>query len=96
MLRTQIYLPEELRKEIDSHRAQTGESLSDYLRKAAQERARAYKEKTVDLKKLAQQIAGSSKRSGLEAEKWTREIREERRLSDDRLAGRWHEAKRGN
>jgi negative regulator of replication initiation len=96
MLRTQIYLPEELRKEIDNHRAQTGESLSDYLRKAASERAKKHREKTVDLKKLASDIAGSSKRSSSEAEKWIKEIRDDRRLLDERLERRWQEAKRGN
>lgn len=96
MLRTQIYLPEELRKEIDNHRAQTGESLSDYLREAARERTKKHKEKAVDLKKLASDVAGSSKRSGSEAEIWIKEIRDYRRLSDDRLEKRWPEAKRGN
>lgn len=96
MLRTQIYLPEELRKEIDNQRALTGESLSDYLREAARERAKKHKEKTVDLKALAAEIAGSSKRSGSEAEKWIKEIRNERQSADERLKKRWQKVKRGN
>lgn len=35
-----------------------GESLSDYLRKAAQARAKEYKEKKISLKKLAAEITG--------------------------------------
>ena len=44
MLRTQIYLPEDLREKIDQQRAQTGESLSDYLREAEKERVVKTKE----------------------------------------------------
>ena len=34
--RTQIYLPEDLRQEIDRQRRLTGESLAEYLRSAAE------------------------------------------------------------
>ena len=54
------------------------------------------REKTVNLKKLAAETTGSSKRSSSEAEKGIKEIRDERRLSDERLERRWQEAKRGN
>lgn len=94
MLRTQIYLPEDLRKEIDKHRARTGESLAEYVRKAVDEKTRRERKKKVELKKLAAEVIGSLKISQVEAEKWIREIREDRRLSDERLEKRWSEAQK--
>jgi len=79
-LRTQIYLPEDLRKEIDRQRSLSGESLAEYLRKAAKERLKKDRKKKVDLKKLADEVVGSVKKgawSGVDVEKWQREIREE-------------------
>lgn len=38
MVKIQVDLSESLRKEIDKARAETGESISGYLRKALQER----------------------------------------------------------
>lgn len=81
MQRTQIYLPEELRKDIDRQRRQTGESLAEYLRKAAEERAKRGKQRKAELKKLAEELGKSVKKSGWEGIdilKWQREIRKDR------------------
>lgn len=92
--RTQIYLPEELRKDIDKLRSASGESLAEYVRKAMTERVENESKKKTDLKKLADEVVGSSSISDKEAIQWIKEIREERRLSDERLEKRWTEAKR--
>jgi len=91
--RTQIYLPNDLRQELERYRS--GESLSEYLRNAARERLKRQKKKKADLKKLADEVVGVAKglRSEKEIEKWEREIREDRRLSDERMLKRWKEAK---
>ena len=94
MQRTQIYLPEELRREIDRHRAQTGESLTDFLREAAKERLEAKRKKKADLKRLAEEVIGSLKITKKEADEWIKEIREDRRLSDERLEERWKQAQK--
>lgn len=83
MLRTQIYLPEDLRKEIDLARKRTGESLSDYLRKAAKDRAKKERKEKVNLKKLADEFIGSSTKTDAEIQDWLDWVREERRLSDE-------------
>ncbi|MBI2596580.1 ribbon-helix-helix protein, CopG family [Candidatus Daviesbacteria bacterium] len=83
MQRTQIYLPEELRREIDQHRKACGESLTDYLRKAAKERLEKDKKRKTDLKKLADEFIGCSKRTDEEIQEWLDWVREERRLSDE-------------
>lgn len=83
MLRTQIYLPEGLKKDIDAARSWTGESLSDYLRKAAQERTKKDKKRKIDLKKLAKEITSGVEKSGWEGiniVKWQREIRKDRKI----------------
>lgn len=90
--RTQIYLPSDLRQEIDRQRRQSGESLADYLREAAKERVEKEKKRKADLKKLAEEVIGSLKISEKEANEWIREIREDRRLSDERLEKRWAQA----
>lgn len=95
MLRTQIYLPEDLRKEIDLARRDTGESLSDYLRKAAEEKTDKDKKKKQDLKKLAEQFAEFAKnnpRTKASVERWAREVREDRRKEDEHWLQRWDEA----
>lgn len=83
MQRTQIYLPAELRREIDRSRRESGESLAEYIRKAAAERAKKDKKRKVDLKKLAEEFIGSSKRSDKEIQQWLDWVRDERRLSDE-------------
>lgn len=90
--RTQIYLPYELRRAIDRVRASSGESLAEYLRKGAEIKLKQDKKRKADLKKLADRFIGSSKRSDQEIQEWLDWVREERRLSDDRLEERWQKA----
>ena len=92
--RTQIYLPEELRREVDNLRKETNESLAEYAREAIKDRVKKDKKKKIDLKKLAMEVIGSLKISQEEANEWIREIREDRRLSDERLEKRWIEAQK--
>lgn len=87
--RTQIYLPYDLRREIDKARALSGESLAEYLRKGAEIKLKQDKKRKADLKKLADEVIGSLKISDDEAKQWIKEIREDRRLSDERLEKRW-------
>lgn len=82
-IRTQIYLPEDLRQEIDKDRSRSGESLAQYLRKAAEQRLEKQRKEKADLKKLAEEVIGSSNRSDQEIQEWLDWIREERRLSDE-------------
>lgn len=96
--RTQIILPKELRDAIEEQRRLSGESLAEYLRVAAQERLRREKKKKVDLKKLADEFVGAAKGSMTEkeVEEWIQEIREDRRLSDERMLKRWDDALRNS
>lgn len=82
--RTQIILPKTLREEIENQRKLTGESLAEYLRKAAEDRIKKEKKRKVDLKRLAEEVVGvaAGSRSKTEIAKWEREIRETRRLED--------------
>lgn len=82
MQRTQIYLPEDLRREIDKYRQAKGESMAEYTRKALEDRIKQQKKEKADLKKLADDAIGSLKITQEEAEEWIKEIREDRRLSD--------------
>lgn len=82
-IRTQIYLPEDLRQQIDKDRSESGESLAQYLRKAAEQRLEKQRTEKADLKKLAEEVIGSSNRSDQEIQEWLDWIREERRLSDE-------------
>lgn len=81
--RTQIYLPEDLRHKIDRQRRQTGESLAEYLRKAAEKRIEADRKRKTNLKKLAEEFIGSSRKSDKEINEWLDWVKEERRLSDE-------------
>lgn len=92
MQRTQIYLPEDLRKEIDRYRYSQGESMAEYTRKALEDRIKREKKEKTDLKKLADEVIGSLKISQDEARKWIKEIKKDRRLSDERLERRWAQA----
>lgn len=95
--RTQIILPKDLRLQIEIQRKLSGESLAEYLRIAAKERLEREKKKKADLKKLAEEIgnlARTNKRSKKEVEGWIREIREDRKRSDERMLKRWDEALR--
>lgn len=83
LIRTQIYLPDSLRREIDNHRASSGESLAEYLRGAAAERLKREKKRTGDLKKLASELGNLVTKSGwegIDVIKWQREIRQDRKL----------------
>lgn len=84
MLRTQIYLPSDLRQEIDRQRRQTGESLAEYIRKAAEEKVKKDKAKKAELKKLAELLGSVSKEEsgwkGINVIKWQREIRKDRKI----------------
>lgn len=92
--RTQIYLPAELRQAIDRDRRADGESLAEYLRKAAEQRLKNRKKQKADLKKLADEVIGSLKahRTKKEVLKWEREIRQDRKLADQQWMKRWDEA----
>lgn len=83
MQRTQIYLPEDLREEIDRLRKAHGESLADYLREAAKERVKKDKKRKIDLKKLAEEVTSGVKKSGwedIDIDKWQRELRKDRKI----------------
>lgn len=79
-MRTQIIIPQNLRKEIESARRATGESLAEYLRKAAQDRLERERKKSVNLELLARKI-GTVKKSGwegIDVLEWQRNMREDR------------------
>ena len=79
--RTQIYIPKSLRDDIDKARVHLGESLAEYLRKAALERLKKSNRQKVDLAKLADEIVGSVKNgawSEIDVDKWLREERQDR------------------
>ncbi len=83
MLRTQIYLPEDLRKEIDRLRRGGKESVTEYIRKATKERVEKDTKRKVDLKKLAEEVTSGVLESGWEGiniDKWQREIRKDRKI----------------
>ncbi len=80
MLRTQIYLPEDLRKEIDRARSLSGETRAEYLRKAAEEKLKKDKKKKADLKKLAEEVIGAvdpkkSAWAGIDVSQWQHNLR---------------------
>lgn len=82
-VRTQIYLPQDLRREIDRHRASNGETLAEYLRKAAKKRLESEQERDIKLKKLAAEFGKGVKKSGwegIDVIKWQREIRKDRKI----------------
>lgn len=81
--RTQIYLPEDLRRQIDEELCRTGESLAEYLRKIAREDLSKRKKEKVDLKKLADEFTSGVKKSGwegIDVLKWQRKIRKDRKI----------------
>lgn len=95
MQRTQIYLPKDLRKEIDSARRWSGKSLSDYLREAAKEKTAKDKKEKEKYKKLAKsfiEFAKNNPRTKESAEAWVKEVREDRRKEDEHWLKRWNEA----
>lgn len=90
--RTQIYLPSDLRQDIDRQRRQTGESLADYLREAAKQRLEKEKKKKADLKKLADAFIGSSTKTDAEIQEWLDWIQEEKRLVDEKIDAKWEDS----
>ncbi len=84
MNRTQVYLPGDLRSKIDQVRDVTGESLAEYLRRAAQERLERDQKGKADLKKLADEVVGGARgsRSIKDAQKWIKEIRAARQREE--------------
>lgn len=82
MQRTQIYLPSELRAEIEKRRRVSGESMAEYTRKALEERVKKEKKEKVDLEKLADGFIGSSTKNDAEIQQWLNDVREGRKLAD--------------
>ena len=83
MQRTQIYLPEDLRREIDKYRHTRGESVAEYTRQALEDRIKSEKRKKAELKKLAEELGNLVTKSGWEGInviKWQREIRKDRKI----------------
>jgi len=83
-VRTQIYLPRDLREEIDRLRAISGEGLAEYLREATRQRVqKEQKIKKVDLKTLAKKITSPKKSAwdGVDVVRWQRKIREDRDIN---------------
>jgi len=78
-LRTQIYLPKDLREQIDKDRLVTGESLAEYLRKAAKLRVKKEKKKKQDLKKLVEEIFSKPIKNGawegVDVNRWHHDFR---------------------
>lgn len=83
MLRTQIYLPEELRRDIDRITKDSNQSLAEYARNAIEKEVKKDKKRKVDLGKLADAFIGSSTKTDAEIQEWLDWVREERRLSDE-------------
>ncbi len=82
-IRTQIYLPEDLRRDIDTLRGEKNESMAEYIRRATKERVEKEKKRKVDLKKIAEEVTSGVKKSGWEGidiDKWQREIRKDRKI----------------
>jgi len=95
MLRTQIYLPKDLREKIDRQRASSGESLADYLRKAAEDRVEKDEKKKENLKKLAEEVFGKTRKNPISekrANEWIKQIRKDRELEDKHLDEKWAKA----
>lgn len=87
--RTQIYLPYDLRREIDKARSLSGQSLAEYTRKALERSLLREQSVKTDLRKLANRVIGSLKISQGEAKQWIQEIRKDRKRADERLEARW-------
>ena len=91
--RTQIYLPEDLRNEIEKQRGLTNESLAEYLRTAAKERLKREKRRKKDSEKLADEFSAFVKsnqgKSGWEGVYSYKEIRRMRQEEDKHWLKRW-------
>lgn len=83
-VRTQITLTQILKNEVETIASEKGESLSEYLRKAAIIRLLLEKQEKEDLSKLADKVIGSIKaenhpnwKTKADIYAWSRKIREE-------------------
>lgn len=84
VIRTQITLTQNIKKLVEDHARDQGESLSEYLRKAAMVRLLVENNDQIDLKKLAGRVIGSVDlkkhpewRNEKEVQKWVRNLRSE-------------------
>lgn len=80
MKRTQIYLPDELRKQIDEARAITGQSLSAFLRDSVKFKIKKMKIKKKSINEEVAELLDSldPKKSGwhgIDPVKWQRKMR---------------------
>ena len=82
-IRTQITLTRELKKLVDQQTSLTGESMSQYLRRAALLRLHLEQSEKTSLKELASKIIGSINlkthpnwKSKASVQTWSRKIRE--------------------
>lgn len=95
--RTQIYLPSDLREDIDRERRLTGESLGEFLRAGARERLKEKRKRKKDLEKLAESIASlKPSKTRKEVDAWIKEIRRDREESDKRMEDRWEKARQAS
>lgn len=83
-VRTQITLTEKLKKLVEKYAKERGESLSEYLRKAASLRVLLEKEEEKDLDVIASRLIGSLDlrkhpewQPKQKLQKWVRRIRQE-------------------
>lgn len=81
--RTQIYLPSDLKRDVNHLRRVSGESMAEYIRKATKERVEKDKKEKQALKKLASELGSLVTKSGwegIDVIKWQREIRKDRKI----------------
>jgi len=81
--RTQIYLPSDLKRDVNYLRRISGESMAGYIRKATLERVEKDKQEKQALKKLASELGNLVTKSGwegIDVIKWQREIRKDRKI----------------
>lgn len=79
--RTQIILPKDLREKVDQVISKTGESMAQYLRRAAVAQLEREQNHFADLKKLANDVIGSVSNKSLSKDKvlkWQRQMRKDR------------------
>lgn len=93
MLRTQIYLPEELRRDIDRITKDSNQSLAEYARNAIEKEVKKDKKRKVDLSKLANDFIGCSTRTDVEVKEWLDWIEEEKKLVDESIDRKWASAR---
>ena len=84
-VRTQITLTKKLKREVEKHAQKSGESLSEYLRKAAMIRVLVEDQSKEGLEQIVNRVIGSIDlkkhpvwKSKMGIYRWSRKIREER------------------